>query len=244
LDKAFKAVAIDQMKTFLFAGHDTSSSTIAYAYLLLSQNPEKLAKARAELDAVFGTDSSWTGDLIKQNPNLTNSVPYILAVIKETLRLFPPALTVREGKGTITYEGIPYNIDGYQVMVISHTMHRNPSFFPSPEEFIPERWLPAPDNFQEIPKDVWRPFEKGPRDCIGQQLAVLEMKIILSMTLRDFDFVEDYAAWDRMLGREKPGDTLDGRRGMFGQRAYQHLIASAKPVDGLPGRFVRRKHEA
>jgi len=231
LDKAFKAVAIDQMKTFLFAGHDTSSSTIAYAYLLLSQNPERLAKARAELDNVFGTDSSRTGDLIKQNPNLTNNVPYILAVIKETLRLFPPALTVREGKGTITYEGIPYNIDGYQVVVVSHTMHHNPTFFPSPESFIPERWLPPPDNFQDIPKDVWRPFEKGPRDCIGQQLAVLEMKIILSMTLRDFDFVEDYVAWDRMLGREKPGDILDGRRGMFGEWDLFVMLEAVTDVD-------------
>jgi cytochrome P450 len=224
MDKAFKAVAIDQMKTFLFAGHDTSSSTIAYVYLLLSQNPDKLAKARAELDSVFGTDSSQTGELIKQNPNLANNVPYILSIIKETLRLFPPALTVREGKGTITYEGIPYNIDGYQVIVLSHFLHRDPAFFPDPESFIPERWLPAPDNFQEIPKDVWRPFEKGPRDCIGQQLAVLEMKIILSMTLRDFDFKEDYVAWDTMLGREKPGDILDGRRGMFGEYSFLFFI--------------------
>jgi cytochrome P450 len=217
IDKEFRSVAIDQMKSFLFAGHDTSSSTIAYAYLLLSQNPEALAKARAELDNVFGTDSSQTGDLIKQNPNLVNNIPFILSVIKETLRIFPPAMTAREGRGTIVYEGIPYNIDGFMVLISSHTMQNSPEYFPSPEKFIPERWMPAPDNFQEIPKDAFRPFEKGPRDCIGQQLAILEMKIILAMTLRDFDFKEDYETWDRKLGREKPGDILDGRRGMFGE---------------------------
>jgi cytochrome P450 len=217
IDKEFKSVAIDQMRTFLFAGHDTSSSTLAYVYLLLSQHPNELAKARAELDSVFGSDPSRVGELIKQNHNLTNNLSIILSIIKETLRLFPPAMTIRKGQGTITYEGVTYNIDGFMLLVTSHSMHRNPDYFPSPDEFIPERWIPGSDSYHEIPKDAFRPFEKGPRDCIGQQLALLEMKIILAMTLRDFDFEEDYETWDRKLGREKPGDILDGRRGMFGE---------------------------
>lgn len=65
--------------------------------------------------------------------------------------------------------------------------------------------MPAPLNYQEIPKDSWRPFERGPRACIGQELALLEMKIILAMTLRDYTFKPDYEEWDRKLGREKPG---------------------------------------
>ncbi|KAE9376613.1 cytochrome P450 [Stipitochalara longipes BDJ] len=240
IDKAFKANAIDQMKSFIFAGHDTTSSTMAYAYLLLSQHPKELEKARAELDGVFGTDYSQTGDLIKQNPNLVNSLPFILGVLRETLRLFPPIMTVREGNGTITYEGITYDINGYMVFEVCHSIHRNAEYFPSPDDFIPERWVPGSDHFQEIPKDAFRPFEKGPRDCIGQQLAMLEMKIVLALTLKDFDFQEDYETWDRKLGRKSPGSQLDGRRGMFGQRAYQQLVASAKPADGLPGRFIRR----
>jgi cytochrome P450 len=220
IDKAFKTVAIDQMKTFIFAGHDTSSSTLAYAYHLLNLHPDKLATARTELDQVFGEnmDSIQTGELIKQNPNLLNNVPYILSIIKETLRLYTPALTVRQGQGKIIYEGVTYDTEGFQVLVLSLGMHRNAEYFPSPDEFIPERFMPAPDNFQEIPKDVYRPFEKGPRDCIGQQLAILEMKIILAMTLRDFDIKADYETWDKRLGREKPGDILDGRRGMFGKQ--------------------------
>jgi hypothetical protein len=170
-------------------------------------------------------------------------------------------MTVRQGQGNITYEGLTYDINGFMLLVSSHSMHRNPDYFPLPDKFIPERWIPGSDNFHEIRKDAYRPFEKGPLDCIGQQLALLEMKIILAMTLRDFDFEEDYETWDRNLGREKPGDILDGRRGMFGesefsvkddmctdlnagQRGYQRLIASAKPCDGLPGRFIRRKHNA
>lgn len=77
--------------------------------------------------------------------------------------------------------------------------------------------MPTPHNFQEIVKDAWRPFEKGPRTCIGQELALLEMKIIMVMTLRYFDIKADYEEWDRKLGREKPGEILGGRRGMFGE---------------------------
>ena len=68
---------------------------------------------------------------------------------------------------------------------------------------------------------------------------MLETKIILALTLRDFDFESGFEEWDRKLGRPSPGDTLDGQRGMFGDRAYQFFKISAKPVDGLPMR-VRR----
>jgi cytochrome P450 len=103
------------------------------------------------------------------------------------------------------------------VWVVSHAMHRDPNLFPSPDDFIPERFLPSPDNWQELPKDAWRPFEKGPRNCIGQELAVLEMKIIMATTCRTYDVVARYEDWDRKMGREKPGDTLGGKRGMFGK---------------------------
>ncbi|KAH8816397.1 cytochrome P450 monooxygenase-like protein [Xylogone sp. PMI_703] len=239
LDPAFKRTAIDQMKTFLFAGHDTSSSTICYIYHLLNLHPESLAKLRRELNEVF--EGREAGEMIKENPNLINKLPYTLAVIKETLRVFPPASTVRQGHPDvkITYKGQTYETEGHMVWVISHTIHRRADLFPSPDEFIPERFLPAPDNWQEIPKDAWRPFEKGPRACIGQELAMLEMKIILAMTAREFDIKAAYEEWDRKLGREKPGDILGGRRGMFGYRAYQELIASAKPVDGLPAKVTK-----
>ncbi|RFU32546.1 hypothetical protein B7463_g3778, partial [Scytalidium lignicola] len=242
LDAAFKSTSIDQMKTFLFAGHDTSSSTICYAYHLLNLHPESLAKLRKELNKVFPGREA--GEMIRENPNLVNKLPYALAVIKETLRLFPPASTVRQGDPNVkvTYNGQTYATEGHMVWVVSHAIHRRPDLFPSPEEFIPERFLPAPDNWQEIPKDAWRPFEKGPRACIGQELALLEMKIILAMTAREFDVRAAYEEWDTMLGREKPGDILGGRRGMFGYRAYQQLIASAKPVDGLPAKVTKMEN--
>ncbi|PMD63455.1 cytochrome P450 [Hyaloscypha bicolor E] len=217
IDKAFKTNASDQMKTFIFAGHDTASSTTAYTYLLLGQHPAELAKARAELDSVFGTDPSQTGDLIKQNPNLVNGLTFITGVVRETMRLFAPVMTVREGQGTITYGNVTYDIGGYTVSMGVHCIHQNEKYFPCPDEFIPDRWVPGSDSFQEIPKDGYRPFEKGPRDCICQRLAMLKMRIILALTLRNFDFEEDYETWDKNLGRTSPGSLLEGRRGMFGK---------------------------
>lgn len=219
LDQTFKQVSIDQMKTFLFAGHDTTSSTIAYTYHLLGKNPKCLAKARDELDRVFGKDTSRTGDMIKQNPSIVNQLPYVFSCIKETLRRYPPADTARHGDDLVLeYEGRQYPTKDFMVMVCVHTIHHREDLFPSPYEFIPERFMPAPDNFQEIPKNAWRPFERGSRDCIGQELALLEMKIVMAMTLREFDIKSDYETWDRKLGRKEPGGILNGTRGMFGER--------------------------
>lgn len=101
-----------------------------------------------------------------------------------------------------------------------HTIHRRADLFPSPDDFIPERFLPAPHNWPaqtQIPKNAFRLFEKGPRACIGQEFAMLELKIILALTLRDFDVEECYEEWDRRLGREEPGQMLGGKRGAFGR---------------------------
>ena len=97
LDPTFKRIAENQIKMFIFAGHDTTSATICYAYHLLTRTPEALAKIRAEHDAVFGKNSEETAQKICDDPLLLNQLPYTVAVIKETLRLYPPASTVRKG---------------------------------------------------------------------------------------------------------------------------------------------------
>lgn len=97
LDKTFKREAIDNVKIFLFAGHDTSSSAICYCFYNLSRSPEALAAMRKECDDIFGPDTTKTGDMIKEDPRLLNKMEYGLAVIREVLRLHPPASTVRIG---------------------------------------------------------------------------------------------------------------------------------------------------
>ncbi|PVH73910.1 cytochrome P450 monooxygenase-like protein [Cadophora sp. DSE1049] len=244
VDAKFLQVATDQMKTFMFAGHDTSSSTLCYIYHELNIHPEALAKVRQEHDTVFGPLAN-AAEAIKKKPALLNELPFTLAIIKEVLRLYPPASTAREGSAStsLTTNGATYPTANTMVWINLHTIHRREDLFPSPDEFIPERFLPAPHNYpaqKEIVKDSWRPFEKGPRNCIGQELAILEMKIIMVMTLREFDIGSAYEEWDRMMGREKPGEMLDGKRGMFGTRAYQQMKATAKPSDDMPVKVKRR----
>lgn len=82
VDSTFRQIAIDQMKTFLFAGHDTSSSTICYIYHLLNLHPASLAKVREEHDEVFGKETSQAAIRLKEDPHLINKLPYTLAVIK------------------------------------------------------------------------------------------------------------------------------------------------------------------
>lgn len=201
-----------------------------------------MAKIRAEHDEILGVDISAAPDLLKKDPNIINKLPYTLAVIKETLRLYPTASSAREGHPDVpvVYNGEVHPTAGYLVLINQHTMFRNPELYPSPDEFIPERFLPSPNNFQDVVKDSFRPFEKGPRACIGQELALMEIKVFLALTIREFDFKDEYEENDRRLGREKPGDTLDGKRGMFGYRAYSVLVASAKPVDGMPMSVKKR----
>ena len=67
-------------------------------------------------------------------------------------------------------------------------MHRNPEFWPQPDTFLPERWLVAAGDTLAPAKGSWRPFEYGPRNCSGQELAIIEMKIVLVMALQAFDF--------------------------------------------------------
>lgn len=98
LDPEFKKAAINNMKTFIFAGHDTTSATICYAYYYLSKNPEALRKSRAELDEVFGTDSATVAEQLKQDAYMLNRLDYTTAVTREVLRLQPPASTLRAGQ--------------------------------------------------------------------------------------------------------------------------------------------------
>lgn len=97
LDPKFKDAALRNIKVFIFAGHDTSSSTICYCHYQLSRHPAALARLRKECEDIFGTDVSQTGAMIKADPYLLNKMRYGDAVVRETLRIFPPGNTVRAG---------------------------------------------------------------------------------------------------------------------------------------------------
>ncbi|KAL2050113.1 hypothetical protein ABVK25_009616 [Lepraria finkii] len=100
-------------------------------------------------------------------------------------------------------------------------MHRNPEFWPQPDTFLPERWPVAAGDTLAPAKGSWRPFEYGPRNCSGQELAIIEMKIVLVMALQAFDFEAAYEELDRLT-------PIAGRRTVNGERAYQAQLAQPR----------------
>ena len=124
IDPVFKRFAIDQIKTFMFAGHDTTSSTICYVAYALSEHLDALRKVRQEYDEVFGPDIEQTPHLIKKDPYLINKLSYTVAVIKEILRLYPPASTVRKGLPGffLQYDGKQYPTEGMYISPLTYML--------------------------------------------------------------------------------------------------------------------------
>jgi cytochrome P450 len=271
LPSGLRIDVVDQLKAFIFAGHDTTSSTLSYTFYLLHRYPEAHGKLKAELDAFFppGTSAS---ERIKQEPHVLNKLEYTSSVIKETLRLFPAASTVRyfDSKRPAAHAFVTdprtkqrYPISDCAIWPVVHLIHRNKRFFPQPTHFIPERFIPSrtpfPDAelFTDAGKDAFRPFEKGPRNCIGQELAMLEARIILALTVRELDFVVEYPGEEADLQYPTPESTAEEmgegteygralREGrakkdhVEGHRMYQTLMGAAKPVGRSPGRMKLR----
>jgi cytochrome P450 len=246
LEEFFARYASYQIRLFLFAGNDTTSSSIVYVYHLLSKNPKALALLRQEHDSVFGTDLKQCASLLKEQPALLNACKYTLAVIKETLRLYPPAATMRAGRPGVTItdlQGNAYPMDNVGATVVHPAVHYNPRVWPQPNEFLPERFLVEPDHELYPNPGGYRPFEQGPRNCIGQTLVYNEMRTVLVMTARVFDIKPAYEEWDALQEKQmglgaKILRLVTGppMKTVHGDRAYQTEKAGTHPADGYPCR--------
>jgi len=233
MDATFKKFAISQMKVFILAGHDTTSSTLCYIYYLLSTSPSALRRVRAEHNSVFGNSLDQTSSILTSNPHVLNQLPYTLAVIKEALRLFPAGSSTRDGDASFALkdDGQQYPTEGCIVWSLHQAIHREPLYWPQPDTFLPERWLVQPDDPLYPVKGAFRPFEFGPRNCIGQELAMLEIKLVLAMTIREFDIRATFQEWEQVNGRKGP-NTVNG------EIAYQSLDGTNRPRDGFPCRVT------
>lgn len=248
LDDNFARYAAYQIRLFLFAGHDTTASSLNYTFHLLSKNPEAVARVREEHDSVFGKNPEDAGDMLRQDSALVNQVPYTLAVIKETLRLFPAGGTMRQGVPGMVMtdpQGREFPIGDTYVVPVHQAIQMNPRVWPRPEEFLPERFLVDPDHELYPKPNAYRPFEHGPRNCIGQTLVFLEMRIALIMTMRTLEIRPAYDELDaqRLAKRGwlqswlmQKGYVQERATTIKGERAYQVEKGSARPADEYPCR--------
>jgi len=241
LDPDFKKHAITQIRVFIFAGHDTTSSAICYAIYLLQKHPDTLARLRAEHDKVLGPPEG-AADLIRNDPYIVNKLEYTNAVVKEALRLFPAAsglrtpdqnLVLRDPKTGAHLPTIP----GMLLWVNHYGLHRDKNVWgPSANSFNPSRFLP--ENASSLPEAHYRPFERGARSCIGQELAMIEARIALALVARKFDFTPAFDALE-MLAKDGSKYAEDpkwrqGKQDLAGEVAYPVLIGSSKPREGMP----------
>lgn len=246
LDKDFAAIVSNHIRLFLFAGNDTTSATIVFALHLMSKYPEPCSQLRKEHDSIFGADVSKTAEVLKAQPALLNQCRYTLAFVKETLRLYPPGANMRLGTSEATLPALNGKIlptEGLNIILVHQPIHMNPRIWLKPNEFIPERWLVEPGHELYPPSGAYRPFDIGPRRCIGQELSLTEIRTVLVMTARNFHFKPAYEDWDqiqaqqagfwtkmiRQFGKEEPNTVYD-------DRVYQTEKAGTHPSDGYPCR--------
>ena len=235
LDTDFRRFAIIQIRLFVFAGHDSTSSTICYCLYLLSKNQEALSRICSEHDTVYGKDVSSVSSRLTMEPQLANDLPYTTAVIKETLRLFPPASASRQGSPGVDLvddTGTVCPTNGAVVWISHAMMHRAPKYWIRPNEFLPERWIVQPGDKLYPPRGAWRPFENGPRNCIAQGLVMTELRVILSLIVREFDVKDAYEEID--------AKSTGGIKTYKGERAFQIDSGAAHPADFFPCKVFAR----
>jgi len=190
----------DEVVTIFFAGHETSAAAMTWMFYLLSQHPDVEMKLRKEIAHVLDGRAPTFADLSR--------LTYTQKVIQETLRLYPAAyLFAREAVGDQTLDG--YKIPaGTMIFITPYVTHRNAKFWTDPEGFDPERF--NPDQIAQRPSHVYFPFGEGPHVCIGNNFAMTEMQLILTMALQRFNFK---LAPDQKIGL-MPEATLRPKYGM------------------------------
>lgn len=174
-------IVVDNMLTFFLAGYDTSATALAFCLQVIHQDHNK-HHLKQLLDEINNTDN-------------IDDMNYLDCVIKETLRLYPPATSVLrkyDEQFSEHFTDVNVNVNGQvdwksnmEIIVPIYSIHRNPKYWSRPNDFIPERWYVLKDT--DI-SDIYIPFSFGSRNCIGKHFALREMKIVLYTILKNITF--------------------------------------------------------
>jgi cytochrome P450 len=168
----------DESMTLFLAGHETTALTLSWAWYMLSENPAAEARLHEELHGILAGRAPELADFER--------LPYLRAVVNETLRLYPAAyILARTSVAPCTIAGYDFPADTTMIMA-QWVMHRDLRYFDDPEVFQPERWLNGLEN--RLPAGAYFPFGDGPRRCIGQGFALLESALVLATIAQKYRF--------------------------------------------------------
>jgi cytochrome P450 len=169
----------DEMMTLFLAGHETTANALTWTWYVLSQHPDVEARLADELRRVLGGRAPKAADL--------QQLPHTEMVIRESLRLYPPAAGfAREPIEDIQVGG--YEIPkGSLITVNTYALHRDPKLFNDPERFDPERFAAGWET--RIPRYAYLPFGGGPRVCIGNGFAMMEARLIVATLAQRWRFL-------------------------------------------------------
>ncbi len=171
---------LDHVLTLLFAGHDTTTSTVTFLAYEVARNRGHFQPLAAEISAVVGDSDGPDAE------QLFEGLPLLARAVDETLRLYPPAWVgprrvVREFefRGVTVPAGLPISYSSW-------VSHRLPEVFPEPDSFRPERF--EPESRRRFPRGAYVPFGMGPRVCIGKRFGYTEVHAIAAALLRRFEW--------------------------------------------------------
>uniref|UniRef100_A0A6Q2X837 unspecific monooxygenase n=1 Tax=Esox lucius TaxID=8010 RepID=A0A6Q2X837_ESOLU len=170
---------LSQAMIFIFAGYETTSSTLSFLAYNLATNPHVMTKLQEEIDTVFPNKAPIQYEALMQ-------MEYLDSVLNESLRLYPIAPRLeRVAKKTVEINGIIIPKDCV-VLVPTWTLHRDPEIWSDPEEFKPERF--SKENKESIDPYSYMPFGAGPRNCIGMRFALIMIKLAMVEILQSYTF--------------------------------------------------------
>lgn len=166
----------DEVMTMLLAGHETTAVTLAWTFHLLTQHPDVYPQVVAEVDRVLEGRIPEMDDVAQ--------LPYLNMVLQETMRLYPPAYAVARYAAAADQIG-GYDIPaGSSITMTTYYLHRHPDFWPDPERFDPLRF--TPEQVRERSRFAYLPFGGGPRQCIGNNFAMVEATLITAMIVQRY----------------------------------------------------------
>ncbi len=234
---------LDEAITLLFAGQDTSAATLSWTLHLLSLNPEKRHTLEKEVRSVVQAEAST--DVTGVTKSMISKMPYLDAVIKESMRLYPVApfivrklttdIAIPDESG-IKQQAISLPASTFACVWI-YSLHRHPKLWHRPDEFLPERWINSELRSKDLGQQeygAYMPFAIGPRNCLGQPLAQVILRILLARIVNKYTALD--LRFEALNTLKKDEESIDDRL----LRKDMQAGFTVLPSNGLKLQLVER----